>query len=388
MARADKPKWRQVLNVRYLRWWVLRNAVRIVPPLGRLLGFFPDHVGLIEGADRVLANDVEPIPADEFVPHMEFLQRCRGNDRTAPDFSLPGGVITGWRTALYSRPWIDMATGAILLPARARTVLLRGETANWNATSARLNRQRVRIEGRAFAVLPSANYFHLLLENGVNLLDLLAGQQVADEPLTVVKQPDRSTVERALYQGIAALHPEIRLQHVPEGALVEPDEAVAHFPADNNWEWPPVTQVDAQRLATVFDHVYGPRAQAAGSGQLYLSRSGAKLRDARNAPELESALTAAGVETFVANDANHAEQIARFRAARTVVAIHGAGLANLVFCTAGTRVIEIFPQNAVKSTYWRLSHVLGLDYRPVIGGPGDYHQRFEVDVGAVIEALA
>jgi len=41
--------------------------------------------------------------------------------------------------------------------------------------------------------------------------------------------------------------------------------------------------------------------------------------------------------------------MARFRAAQVVVAVHGAGLPHLVFDAPGTRVIEIFPRNFVKS---------------------------------------
>ncbi|MFK7943264.1 MAG: hypothetical protein AB8B85_10180, partial [Paracoccaceae bacterium] len=70
-----------------------------------------------------------------------------------------------------------------------------------------------------------------------------------------------------------------------------------------------------------------------------------------------------------------------------VVAVHGAGLTNLLFCRPGTRVIEIFPGNFVKSPYWWLCRQLGLVHIPVTGGPGDYDQHFEVDIAAVTQAL-
>ena len=53
MARA-KPKWRRVLNARFLRWWLLGQLVRAVPVLGRKLAFFPENIDMIEGADKVL----------------------------------------------------------------------------------------------------------------------------------------------------------------------------------------------------------------------------------------------------------------------------------------------------------------------------------------------
>ena len=279
-------------------------------------------------------------------------------------------------------------TGSVLLPERVRTVLVRGETANWNATSIRRRPPRpCRFPAWCSRRSPTANYFHQLLENGARLIDLMESGVLGDAPLTVVKGADRNRVEAAMFTGIAALYPQMSLREVPSGAIVRPDTAVVHFPPDNYWEWAPVDRGIAARLAEAFDRVYGAEASAPGPERLYLSRSGARLRTARNEAALTAALGARGIAPFTANDGNHAEQIARFRAARTIVALHGAGLTNLIFCAPGTRVVEIFPSNHVKSPYWWLARCMDLRYRPVICGPGDYHQHFEVDVDEVIAAL-
>lgn len=384
MARK-KPKWRQVLNARYLRWSALRLAVRLWPGLGRRLAFFPRHIGLIEGADHVLADQVAQIPPDSLAPQMDFLAQCAAYDSRAPDVVLPKGAVTGRRTALFDEAWIDMANASILLPQRGRTVLVRGEVANWNAASARIRRARIAIPGRVFAPLVTRNYFHVILENGIRLLDLMEDGTLGDAPLTVV-HPDLGQVTHDMLQGIAALYGQITVQTVPGGALIEPGQAVGHFPHDSYWEWPPVTRALADRLGAAFDAVYGPVPTQHGP-DLYLSRQGAKLRNPTNAAALEDRLQGAGFEIFNASDANHPEQVARFRAADRVVAVHGAGLTNLIFCRPGTLVVEIFPENFVKSPYWRLAKALDLRYRALIGGPGDYDQRFAVDVGSVIAAV-
>jgi len=386
MARA-KPKWRRVLNARFLRWWLLGRLVRTLPALGRKLVFFPDHIDMIDGADKVLVNSRTGMPAANLQADMPFLRLCAPYDSRAPGVDLPNGLVTGQRTALVSRPWIDAATGSVLLPRQARTIVVRGELANWNATSAHLDRPRIEIEGRVFAPLITRNYFHMILENGVRLVNLLESGLVDDAKLTVIHHPGAGAVETAMYRGFALLYPSVRIRQVPRTALVVPDEAVLHFPSDNYWEWPPVSRVDAERLAAVFDTVHGNAAKISGQPVLYLSRAGTKLRNPLNSTALDRALYRRGISPFVANDANHAEQMARFRAAQVVVAVHGAGLTNLVFSAPGTRVVEIFPQNFVKSPYWRLANQLGLRYRPVICGPGDYDQRFTVDVAAVLAAL-
>ncbi len=295
--------------------------------------------------------------------------------------------MTGRRTALYNNAWIDVSTGSILLPKQGKTVLVRGSFANWNATSLRFGRERVSIPGRAMPLLNTTNYFHLLLENGLRVLDLVESGLVNDAPLTLVNIEGRGLVDTALYDGITKLYPNVSVRHLPDGVLAVPDQIVCHFPRDPYWEWPPFGKAEANRLYEVFQATYGPVAPL-GTDRLHVTRRNVKLREPINAGALESHLTQRGFHSLTATDKNHEEQIARFRAARTIVAVHGAGLTNLVFCRPGTRVIEIFPENFVKSPYWWIARQLDLEYHPVLGGPGDYHLRFDVDLDGVDAALS
>jgi hypothetical protein len=380
-----KPAWRRALTGRYMRWAFMQAAVRAVPPLGRRLAFFPEHVGLTEGADRVLVHERRMVPAAALEPDLAFLRRCEADDAKAPDCRLPDGVVEGRRTVLFRRPWIDMGSGAILLPERGRTVLARGGGVNWNAARIRLGRPRVPVAGRVFAPLPTRNYFHMLIENGIRLLDLLEVPEIAAEPLTVLTRPPAGRVERAMYEGLLRLCPNLAIAELAPEAIAVPDEAVGHFPANNHWVWPPVTPALADRLGQAFAAVYGPLDPA--GERLYLARTGAKLRAPVNEEALIERLAARGFDVLTATDANHPEQIARFRSARLIVAPHGAGLTNLLFTRTGARVVEIFPANFAKSPYWWLARRLGIAYAPVFGGPGDYHLRFEIDVGAVLRAI-
>lgn len=386
MARA-KPKWRRVLNARFLRWWLLVRAVRTFPALGRWLVFFPDPIGLIDGADQVLADEEHCISVASLADDLDFLKLAANHDSMDPEVAFPEGLRTGRRTAIYRSAIIDVDSGAVMLPETGQTVMARGQIVNWNATQPRPFRRRLALAGRVCAPLFTRNYFHVLTENGLRLLDLIDSGLVADRPLTLAVRPGAGRVSDAMYRGIADLTGAIDLCDVPEGALLEPDEAVLHFPRNTQWEWPPITAFAARRLGEAFDCVYDKAASAEGSARLYLSRRGAKMREPLNAADLEGALAREGFEHFVATDANHPEQIARFRAAKEIVAVHGAGLTNLLFCQPGTRVIEIFPENFVKSPYWNIARQLGLIYRPVIAGPGDYDQRFLVDPKPVLDAV-
>ncbi|WP_461782998.1 glycosyltransferase family 61 protein [Prosthecobacter sp.] len=59
------------------------------------------------------------------------------------------------------------------------------------------------------------------------------------------------------------------------------------------------------------------------------------------------------------------EQIVLFRDAEVVAGVHGAGLANLVYCRPGTRVVEVLPEHWGWPFYRSLSAAVGLDYRSV-----------------------
>ncbi|MCL5775569.1 glycosyltransferase family 61 protein [Limibaculum sp. FT325] len=386
MPRA-KSRLRGVLNARFLRWWLLCRLIAVIPPLGRGLGMFPKGIGMLEAADRVLIDEVRSVPAAEIEAEREFLAACLANDATADDLTLPGGVRAGARMEFYERPWVDVATGLVLLPELGRTVLLRGSYANWNATSARIGRPRIRIDGRVTVPIPTDNYFHQIVENGIRLLDMLDRPELGGEPITLVHRRPRSRVERALLEGLAAADARLTLREMPDGSLALPDSAVIYFPGNNHWEWPELPPAAVARLGALFEAQYGPPERASGP-RLFLSRGGAKLRRLRNEAAVAEMLARNGFETLVATDANHAAQIAMFRAARVIVSVHGAGLANLLFTAPEARVIEIFPANKLKSPYWWICRQRSLHHVPVIGGAGDRDEAFEVDPALIEAALS
>ncbi|NEP81006.1 MAG: glycosyltransferase family 61 protein, partial [Okeania sp. SIO3B3] len=62
-----------------------------------------------------------------------------------------------------------------------------------------------------------------------------------------------------------------------------------------------------------------------------------------------------------------AEQVSYMAAAKVVISPHGAGLTNLVFCSPGTKVIEIFSPKYVNSLYWRISNFCSLSHYYLVG---------------------
>jgi capsular polysaccharide biosynthesis protein len=77
-----------------------------------------------------------------------------------------------------------------------------------------------------------------------------------------------------------------------------------------------------------------------------------------------------GFEAVAFESLSVREQASVMSTAEVIVAPHGGGLSNLVFCQTGTKIIEIFSPELVAGYFWKLSNQLGLDYYYVLGkGP-------------------
>jgi capsular polysaccharide biosynthesis protein len=92
---------------------------------------------------------------------------------------------------------------------------------------------------------------------------------------------------------------------------------------------------------------------------------------ATNEPEVLALLRPLGFEVLDAGDLSVADQIRAFAEADVIVALHGAALANLVFCSPGASLIELFPSGSIVADYWKMaSGVPGLEHRYLCGtGP-------------------
>ena len=103
------------------------------------------------------------------------------------------------------------------------------------------------------------------------------------------------------------------------------------------------------------------------SERIYISREKASYRRIVNDEEVMSFLEKFGFRSVKLETMSVAEQAACLAAAKVVVAPHGGGLTNLVFCTPGTKVIEIFSPIYVPYCYWMISNLCSLDHYYLIG---------------------
>ncbi|MCC0175415.1 tetratricopeptide repeat protein [Waterburya agarophytonicola K14] len=101
--------------------------------------------------------------------------------------------------------------------------------------------------------------------------------------------------------------------------------------------------------------------------KIYISRAKSKNRQIINESEVDRLLTERGFETVFLEEMSVLEQVAIFVNAEVIVAPHGSGLTNLVFCSPHTQVVELFSPNYQRTDYWTISQHLQLQHYYLVG---------------------
>ncbi|MEM1170387.1 MAG: WcbI family polysaccharide biosynthesis putative acetyltransferase [Cyanobacteria bacterium P01_H01_bin.35] len=101
--------------------------------------------------------------------------------------------------------------------------------------------------------------------------------------------------------------------------------------------------------------------------RIYISRAGASKRRIINIKEVENLLDNYGFQRVTMDSMSVVEQAILLSEAEAVVGTHGAGLTNIVFCSPGTKVVEIFSPLYGTNAYFVMSNQCDLDYSCFVG---------------------
>ncbi len=380
MAR-QKSAFRKRLNIRWLRHVCSRALVKALPGLGRTLNIPPFAVRAIDIAETIIENRSE----DAAINVSESLRQAvmlpaMGTDTGDTSGNLAGTATFWSQAAILEGCSITGHTFRILRDSDKALVNLKADAPNWNyGKGKRLKQAQAGPELHAF-ISTEHSYYHFFGNELLPLMSYLERLHDPAIPLKVVIAPKLPAWQRAALDAIAAAWPCISYRELARDEILACSRLLWVFQLHSNYEWMPVTRAAAGRLVNCL------AAHFQNAGQwpeppgplLFVSRREARIRQMREEPEIEAMLAARGFKTFVPGRATLAQQISAFGAAKVIVCVHGVALTNLLFCQPGTRIIEIFPANFVKSTYLWLATRLGLDYHAVIAGEGDFDQNFSI----------
>ena len=134
-----------------------------------------------------------------------------------------------------------------------------------------------------------------------------------------------------------------------------------------------------------------PTPAAPRPRRFYLMRGRSSSRRSSNEAELLTALGRFGFIAVTAEDLTWVEQVALFRDAEAIVAPHGAGLANVAFCSAGALVIELIAEGYPFTFFPVMGRRVGLTYHrldcPAADAARVAGSDIRVDVAAVMEIV-
>jgi tetratricopeptide (TPR) repeat protein len=101
--------------------------------------------------------------------------------------------------------------------------------------------------------------------------------------------------------------------------------------------------------------------------RIYISRENASYRRVINEQEILNFLEPLGFKSIILETMSVVEQATLFAGARVIIAPHGAGLTNLVFCQRETKFIEMFSPFYLVEDFLILASVSGLPHYSLIG---------------------
>ena len=172
----------------------------------------------------------------------------------------------------------------------------------------------------------------------------------------------------------------IDLLDIPKEKLISPMLRECAIKADalivpsliNNWKYFKMPggkfHYMKQYLPNWFNKVHQNfRNRSEAPNRIYISRSKADRRKVTNEKEVINLIKKYGFTVFDMEDLNVNNQINLFNNAKIVIAPHGAGLANIVYCSNSFQLLEIFPQNYFDSSFRILAQVLDCKYHYMIG---------------------
>ncbi|MGB3534038.1 MAG: tetratricopeptide repeat protein [Microcoleaceae cyanobacterium] len=158
---------------------------------------------------------------------------------------------------------------------------------------------------------------------------------------------------------------------IPLSKIIETDQQshlqaeeliVPAFASNVGWVSPWIIQFHRQLFATAIeapDVDYPER--------IYITRKKAQYRRIFNEKEVIDCLKQHGFETVALETISVEQQAALFAHAKVIIAPHGAGLTNLMFCRPETQVIELISPHYLRFYYWTIAIQLGLEFYYILG---------------------
>ncbi|RMG13755.1 MAG: DUF563 domain-containing protein [Cyanobacteria bacterium J055] len=213
-------------------------------------------------------------------------------------------------------------------------------------------------------------YFHWMLDI-LPRFELLKRSGINWDEIDYFLIDDRQSFQQESLQHLAI--PPSKVMSLSPGSQIRASQLIVpSFPGSIAW----MPSWTCDFLKTLFLSVEDGQLSRPRD-RLYIRRANASSRRVLNENEVLKLLDRFGFRSATLESISVRDQAELLANCSIVIAPHGSGLTNLVFCQPGTKVIEIFSPNYVYPCYWLVSNLVDLEYYYLLGEtmPGVYLQK-------------
>lgn len=267
-----------------------------------------------------------------------------------------------------------------------RIVLCPGRETKRNRVRPVHYRETETIPGVSISMVSGMHYYHFFFDQLLLLLHILTEVQTA-RTATILIGENMLPFQHAGYEILRQEFPGLRFRTVKNNVKVHCEKLIAacHTRDEHMINWFAPGPLIRHLGKSYRDHY---RIQPRASHRLlFISRRNQKLRQLINEDALYEQLSPLGFELVTPETLPHSEQVGLFSSARMVIGCSGAALTNLLFCQAGTTVIELCPGAFYKPFWVGLSKQMGLNHHVITSDDLKSHDHFSVDTGRVIDIV-
>lgn len=382
--RKSQPPLMILMN--RVGWGLCRALCRLFPALGRAFNFPLREVFVGAYAQAALEDSEQEVALtpDGLDAARSILKPAMLNDVNDPSTYLSG--CSKVRSLLLKIEHCIVLGSSMKVLERSGACIL--ALADAQAHQAEIKpsvlKTREAPDGSFYTLTCEGDLFQFFANDVLPLLYFLDRHELQIGALHIVVNSNFPPFVWQTLDAISARYENVKVLSLPNNERLVDVTALWCSRAADAKDWTPTTRGEADVLVQLLSAHHQLPEVTTPKRLLFVSRGDASLRRLKNEAELISELLDFEFEFFVPKSDDHRSQIEAFRSARIIVAVHGAGLINLLFCQPDALVIELFPANQIKSTYCWLALRLGLRYRAVVGFSGDEDLAFSIKVPLVI----
>ncbi|MFK7161404.1 glycosyltransferase family 61 protein [Marinospirillum sp. MEB164] len=229
----------------------------------------------------------------------------------------------------------------------------------------------------ATATSADHNYFHWMLDLVPRLIDLQRSRELWDQVLISYAKDILPFQQETL--DLLGVDQDRRIRATRRQCWTAACLVVPALPDSFAKVQPQVVMQVRQAFARLLKKVEGFE-------KILICRQKGHPRSFSNHDEVVDFFESLGYKKIYLEDYSVAEQAAIFYSAQKVVAVHGAGLTNLVFSHPEQAVVEIFGEDYQPRCFEEIATILGLNYQKIVFPYSS--QALCVDVDQLKKAIA